>query len=327
MTEHPPPPPGNPPPPPGGYPPPPPPGGYPPPPQGGYPPPPPPGGYPPPPPPRGYPPPPPGAYPPPPQGGYPPGGYPPQPGYPPPGGPGFGGQRPYSIGEAFSWAWNKFSKNAGPLIVSTLVFGLIQFVLNAIVQSLAGAVAPTDYRSYTSDESGFSYAWGGSYGAASIGVLIIGWLVMLVVGGWISSAYFGGILDIANGREVTFGSFFKARSVGNVIIASLIVGVITSIGLLLCVVPGLIASILLMFTIVALLDRNLAPLDAVKTSFGITTANFGNALLAWLVIVAVTIVGALLCGVGLLVAVPVAALILVYTYRHLTGGQVAPATP
>ncbi len=36
------------------------------------------------------------------------------------------------------------------------------------------------------------------------------------------------------------------------------------------------------------------------------------------------VVGALACGVGLLVAAPVAALIMVYAYRKLSGGQVVP---
>jgi uncharacterized membrane protein len=346
MTEQPPP--GNyPPPPQGGYPPPPPQGGYPPPPPpGGYPPPPPPpGGYPPPPPQGGYPPPPQGGYPPPPpQGGYPPpppqGGYPPpQGGYPPPQGgyppqwagglpPGGSAGQPYSVGTAFSWAWNKFSKNAGAVVVATLVFGLVVVVLQAIIQFLSAALAPTDYSSYTSDANSFSYSWSSSsYGAASIIVTIIGWILLLVVSGWIQSAYLSGMLDIANGREVTVGSFFKPRNLGSVIVASLIVGLLSAIGFFLCIIPGVIVSILLMFTVVALLDRNLAAVDAVKASFEISKANFGNVFLAWLVMVATMIVGALLCGVGLLVAYPVATLFLVYTYRSLTGGQVAPATP
>jgi uncharacterized membrane protein len=82
-----------------------------------------------------------------------------------------------------------------------------------------------------------------------------------------------------------------------------------------------------MFTIVALLDRNLSPIDAIKNSFEITTKNVGNAVLAWLVMAAIIVVGALVCLVGLIVAAPVAALFEVYTYRRLTGGQVAPLTP
>jgi uncharacterized membrane protein len=338
MTNPPPPPPGGyPPPPPGGYPPPgqrlPPPGqrGYPPPQQGGYPPPqqggyPPPqqGGYPPPPPPSGYPPPQQGGYPPPPQhGGY----QQASGGYPAAEPPGYGGAQPYSVGEAFSWAWNKFTKNAAPLIIATLVYGLIIVVLQVIVNLLQAAVSP-GVSDYSSSGSGFSYSWSTtSMGLGGILISIVGWFVLLIVGAAIQSGYISGVLDIANGQQVSVGSFFRPRNIGQVIIAGLIVGVITTIGFFLCIIPGVIASIMLVFTIVALLDRNLSPVDAVKTSFDLSKANFGNVFVTWLAMVATAFVGALLCGVGLIVAVPVASLILVYAWRRLSGGQVAPLTP
>ncbi|MBV9723370.1 MAG: hypothetical protein JO082_15820, partial [Mycobacterium sp.] len=50
-------------------------------------------------------------------------------------------------------------------------------------------------------------------------------------------------------------------------------------------------------------------------------------LLFYLVFLLVLIVGAFLCGVGLIVAAPVALLLLVYTYRRLSGGAIAPRTP
>ncbi|OBK79475.1 hypothetical protein [Mycobacterium sp. 1274761.0] len=301
----------------GGYPPPPPPGGYPPPPQqGGYPPTPPPSGYPPPPQQGGYPPPPPGAP------GYPPG----QPGYPP-AGPGYGGPQAFNVGEAFSWAWNKFSKNAGPLIVATLVYGLITIVLQVVINLLEAAVSP-GASSYTSDSSGFSFAWSPfSGGPVAILISIVGWVVSLIVNAAIQSAYIGGVLDIANGQQVSVGSFFRPRNIGQVIVAGLIVGIITTVGFFLCVIPSLLASIMLLFTVVALLDRNLSAVDAVKTSFDTSKANFGNAFLTWLVFVVTILVGALVCGIGLLVAVPVATLFLVYSWRRITGGQVAPLTP
>jgi uncharacterized membrane protein len=323
MTNQPPPPPGN-------YPPPPPGGGYPPPPPGGgYNPPPPPGGYPPPPQQGGYP-------PPPQQGGYPPppqqGGYPPPPqqgGYPPAGGPGYGaypGQQQYSVGEAFSWGWGKFSKNAVPLIIATLVYGLIIGVLQGIISFASAAMQSTDTTSYTSDGTSFAFSYSLS-SPASIFISFIGWLVMLFVGAAIQSAYYSGVLDIANGQEVSVGSFFKPRSIGQVVVATLIVGVITTVGFFLCIIPGLIASIMLMFTVIALLDRGLPAMDSIKASFNLAKDNFVPVLLTWLVIVAAVIVGALLCGVGLLVAIPLAALIEVYAWRRLTGGQVADLNP
>ncbi len=303
---------------------------YPPPQRGGYPPPPPPpppSGYPPPPGPLGgYPPRPPQntpGYPPPPQGQY----TPPPAGYPPPGVPGYGGAQAFSVGEAFSWAWNKFSKNAGPLIIATLVYGLILIALQAIINFAQAAVSP-GVSSYTSDGSGFSYSWSTtSMGIGGIIIAIIGWFVSLIVAAAIQSGYISGMLDIANGQQVSVGSFFRPRNIGQVIVAGLIVGLITTIGFFLCIIPGLIASIMLMFTVVALLDRNLPAIDAVKASFDFSKANFGNVFIAWLVMIVTVFVGALLCGVGLLVAVPVATLILVYTYRKLSGSQVAPLTP
>jgi uncharacterized membrane protein len=344
---------GYPPPPPGGYQPPPPPGGYgSPPPQGGYPPPPPPpGGYgAPPPPPGGYPPPPQSGYPPlppggygqpqggypPPQGGYPPpqggygqpqGGYPPaQGGYPPQGGPGYGPPQA-DIGEAFSWAFNKFSKNAVALIVPTLVYAIVIAVLYGIMTLVAGAVAPTSTSSYESYDSGFSYSFGAGLGAASIAVMIVGYLVLFVVGGAISSAFYGGLLDIANGQQVEIGSFFKPRNVGNVLIASVLIGIVTFIGSFLCFIPGLIVSIFAMFATVSIVERGMPPIDGIKASIDLVKANFVQALLAWLIIGVTVFVGALLCGVGLLVAGPVASLFLVHTYRKLTGGPIAPVTP
>jgi hypothetical protein len=129
-------------------------------------PPPPPGGYPPPPPPGGYPPPSPGAA------------------YPPAGGPGYGaagtGQQ-YSPGEGFSWAWNKFSKNAAALIVPSLVYAIILGVVYGIVYGVAIALAPAPESSYSSSDNGFSYSASAGFGAASYLVLIIGWIVFLVV--------------------------------------------------------------------------------------------------------------------------------------------------
>ena len=324
----------------GGYPPPPP-GAYPPPPgwgappQGGYPPPPgaypPPGGYPPPPgwgpPPQGGYPPPPGAYPPP--GGYypPPGGYPPPPsaegGYAPPP-PGYG-LPAFSVGEAFSWAWNKFTKNAIPLVVATLVFGLIAIVLSSLVGPLLRAVSPETFTSYETAD-GLVETSTTSITGAGIAVLLLSNLVQLVLTSVMGSAYFSGLLDIADGRPVSVGSFFRPRSVGSVVVAALIVSVLASVGLLLCIVPGLIVMVLAWFTTVAIVDRTLSPIDGIKASIDIVKRNFGQVLLVWLLSTLITVVGALLCGVGLLVAAPVAYLMQVYAYRKLSGATVAPAT-
>jgi len=307
-------------PPPGNYPPPGPgygaPPGWGPPPQGSYPP----GAYPPGPPPGVYPPP--GAYPPP--SGYPPpppaeGGY-----FPPP--PGFG--RPanrYSVGEGLSWAWQKFTKNALPLVVATLVFWLIGLALNWVTQAALQAVSPETFAAYDTADGIIETATRTMSGVGSA-VVILGTMVQIIVKGAIASAGYAGLLDIANGQPVTIGSFFRPRNIVAVVIAGLVVDLVTIVGLLACILPGLAFMVFAWFTTVAIVDRNLSPIDGIRASIDIVKANFGSVLLAVLTFLALIFVGVLFCGVGLLVTAPVAYLFLVYTYRRLSGGSVAPAT-
>ncbi len=294
--------------------------GYPPPPGYGAPPPPPPppgpgygpppGGYNPPGPPPGY-----GAPPPPPPGyGAPPAGYPPQPGYgPPPGQPG----PQFSVGEAFSWAWGKFTQNAMPLVVSALIYGLVlgaAYALIPIGASMGSTTTTTNSDGYDTTTANIS--------AAGLAVMIVGYILVYAVGIFAQAAFLSGCLDLADGRPVGIGSFFKPRNLGVVILAAIIVGILTSIASACFVLPGLIVALFAQFTIPFVIDRSQGAIDALKSSFSTVSSNFANALLAWLVQAAAVLVGAVLCGVGLLVGAPVAALILTYTYRKLTGGQV-----
>jgi uncharacterized membrane protein len=274
----------------------------------GYPPPP---GYGPPPgPPPGY-----GAPPPPPGYQQPPGGYPQYAGgpqYPGVGVPFF------SVGDAFNWAWNKFGKDAVPLIVSALLYLAIEVVLFGLAFVLLGGANATS-------------ADGGNGASFSVGLGTVGTIVFQIVSfafvTFVQAAILSGILDIADGRPVTIGSFFKPRNFGGVILAALLVGLLSGIGYVLCIIPGLIFTFFAMFTIAFVIDRGLSPIDALKASFATVRSNIGGALLSWLVQFLVILVGALACGIGLIVAAPVAGLIQIYTYRRLSGGQIAPLTP
>jgi uncharacterized membrane protein len=246
---------------------------------------------------------------------------------------------PFSVGDALSWAWNKFSKNAVPLIVATLVYVLIVGALEAVMGLSVGALGSSSTTAYQSSDGNFVFSTtANSLTGGSIAVLVIGYLVILLVAGAISSAYYGGLLGIANGQPTDVGSFFKPRHVGAVILISIIVGFVTgAVGFVLGLVPfigpllgalaGLVIGVFVMFATVACIDRTLPPIDAIKVSIDITKANVGPVVLVWLLSILLVVVGVLLCLVGLLVTGPVVGLLFVYTYRRLSGGMVAPLTP
>lgn len=265
----------------------------------------PPGAYPPPagsyPPPGGYPPPPPGAYPQ--AGGY----------YPPP--PAYGTPPPVTVGEAFNWAWDKFSKNAGPLIVGSLALFAAVSVVSLIGYGLSEAVGPS-----------YSYGRGYSDGNQALATLfsLLGSLGSVFVFAILASAVIGGIIDIANGVPVSYGSFFKPRRFGEFFLLDLMIAIVMMVGLFLCVLPGLAVALFMMYAFLALLDRNLSVMDSVTMSFNTVKNNFGPSILAFLVGAGVYIAGFLLCGIGIIATFPLAYLFWIYTFRKLTGAPIAP---
>ncbi|WP_433609298.1 hypothetical protein [Prescottella agglutinans] len=311
---------GTPPPPPGAYPPPPgtgaptpPPGSYPPP-QGGYPPPPPPGNYPPPG--AGAPPPPPGSYPPP-QGGFPPppGSYPPPPGNFPPPPPAFDagyGQLQHvgalSVGDAISYGWRKFAGNAGTWVLIMVIAAAIQIVLGLIFPR-----SPEVAADGTIEFSNMFSAWG-----------IIGLIVTTVVGYLIQAAMIGGALHETSGTKPALGSFFQFANVGAIVLASFLVGLMTSIGFILLIIPGIIVAFLTWWTLQFVLDQNQDAVTAIKSSFRAISSNWGTLLLLALAMVGLNILGAIPLGLGLFITIPMTIIASTYAYRVTVGQPVAP---
>lgn len=323
-----------------GYPPPP---GYGTPPGYGAPPPPPPGYGAPPPPPPGYGTPPP---PPPPPGGQAPGGYappgyapppPPPPGYgPPPGAPapgypppGYGGQpgpgSGFSVGEAISWSWAKFTQNAAALVVPLLAYAL---ALAAVIGAMIGIIIATSETTTTTytDASGYT-AETTSGNMTPVGgiAMFLGYLLIFCVAVYMHAGLTTGCLDIADGKAVSIGTFFRPRNLGTVAVTALLLVLGTAIGSALCLIPGLIFGFVAQFAVVFAVDKSLSPVDSIKASIATVRSDLGNSFLSWLVQAAAVVVGELLCYVGMLVGVPLASLIQVYTYRKLSGGQVVEA--
>ena len=78
------------------------------------------------------------------------------------------------------------------------------------------------------------------------------------------------------------------------------------------------------YTLLFIVDKQMGAIDAIKASYELVTKNLGNTLVYWLLASLITLVGACLCGLGLLVAIPVALVGYAYTYRRLQNQPVVP---
>lgn len=246
----------------------------------------------------------------------PPGGPPPGAGGPPgtPSSPGS-----YSVGNAFSYAFKKFQDNIVPLILITLILlvgvAIIQFIGNIIT-----AAATPDVK-FNFDTGEYEGGGGGFFGISMILSLLFSALsiaINLIVQAGIIKAS----LALTRGQKIDIGSAFNGINWAQVVVASLIIAVMTFVGLILCILPGIVVIFFTSYTLYFVIDRNQDAMTAIKSSFAMVKDNAGKLIVFFLASLAAYIVGACLCGVGLLAAIPIVIIAQAYTFRTLNNDSV-----
>lgn len=207
-----------------------------------------------------------------------------------------GGVATFSVVEAFGYGWKKFAANLGPIILATLAM-IVAIVIVRILEFILS----------------------GDSTIMALVFSIVGFLVQIVA----QAAIVKGSLDITRGKPLSVGSMVEDIDWAQVIVASLIISVAMGIGLLLLVLPGIAVFFLTSFTTYFIIDKKMGAIDALKASVSFVIANIGSLILLFLASIAAYIVGAILCGVRLLVAIPVVVIATSYAYRTLNGEQVA----
>ena len=110
----------------------------------------------------------------------------------------------------------------------------------------------------------------------------------------------------------------------NYLVAGIIFGIAVFVGLLLCIIPGIIVAVVFMFFGYGIVQQpDLGAVDSLKRSAEITKGYrwqlFGLAILLALI----NFVGLLACGVGILFTYGISAIAIAYAYKTLSGQAVA----
>ncbi len=270
-----------------------------------------------------------GAAPPPPPPGYaaPPPGYgaapPPPP--PPAGAPNLGAaDRPFAVGEAFNWGWAKFQLNAGSIIVAALIYIVALIIVEVVVYVILGGLLINKTATVSIDQTTGQIST--SSGAGLIAILLFAALsvfVAVLLGAIIQAAIIHGALEIANGKKVEIGDFFKFEQLGTIIPAAIIVAAATAVGAFLCYVPALIVAFFTPFYLFFIIDKNLGAWESIKASISLVSQNIGSMVVLIIGVILAYIVGAILCGIGLIVTMPVALLALTFGFRKFQNEAVA----
>lgn len=144
-------------------------------------------------------------------------------------------------------------------------------------------------------------------------------VVSIVLGGVAAKA----ALEVTEGKPFDFFGAFSRINILQLVLASLVVTIATFIGLLLCVIPGIIVMFLTYLSTYSIVDDGKSAFDGIKHSVQLTSSNVSGALLMAILNFLVCVAGLLALCVGLIVAIPVTIFATAYTYRSFNGQAVA----
>jgi uncharacterized membrane protein len=215
------------------------------------------------------------------------------------------------VGTAISWAFDRFKANAAAFFGLAAVVTVIQLVqqigttpLRNILTDCADPQTPGQVNACT--------AALGAYAIASIVIsLLFGVLAFLAQIGVQRAA-----IRNTQGVPPTFASMLTTQYLGRFIGFVVLYAILFVVGLVLCVLPGLVVLFLFQLGPYYILDRGMGVIEAFKSSARVVTKNIGPALLMTLVNAIVAILGGLLFGILTLVTLPFAALFTAHMYRQ-----------
>jgi uncharacterized membrane protein len=256
------------------------------------------------------------------------------PGYPPAGGypQGAAPQGNFSVGSAFNFGWTKFQQNLGPWIIASLI-AIVIFALLGLFYGILAGLGTTGATLTVDPVTGQLESFDGG---VATWFIIVGplWSALMALVAWVIGAQFiRAALEIARVGKIELEVFTRTDKLGTVIIAALIlaatyfvlgiIGIIPILGWIVLFVGSILLGFFTQFFVYFILDQGKSSVEGLKGSVNFVNKNIATvivlALASWLAI----FIGAILCLIGLFVALPVVVMAHAYTYRSLTGQGVS----
>ncbi|WP_226832129.1 hypothetical protein [Brachybacterium sp. FME24] len=216
------------------------------------------------------------------------------------------------LGGALQFAGNTLLRNPVAFLVAGLIYTVVVFLLIAGGMGVGLAVMIPQLDAATTSEAAELGALLSFYAAAFVaGLLTIPFSLL-----WQSGSARAGVVVLEGGRP-RLGQAMVGPM--RIILTALLVMAITTVGFILLYIPGLIATVMLMFAIPAA-ARGASPVAAVKESFTLAKNNLGTTILACLVLAVIGgVVGAFL--ITFIALIPFAVLFQVGMYERLSGRE------
>lgn len=155
-------------------------------------------------------------------------------------------------------------------------------------------------------------------GIAAVVVGLMSFALQMLVTYWIMSGQAIVFLRIVRNERADLGEIFSGgKFVLPVFLASLMVGLATMFGYLLCIVPGVILALMFSQFLYLIVDRNLSATDSLSQSTELVQGNKLNIFVIWLIMSVIMVLAMFTC-IGFFFVVPYAWLVTAVIYTQLT---------
>ena len=185
------------------------------------------------------------------------------------------------IGNAFSRAWELLRAYPGLIIGSFLLMSLV---------CVGAALVP-----------------------------ILGW----IAGPFITGALLGGLYFVflrrIRGEHAEVGDVFAGFKLAylNLLLANILSSLLTAVGILLCLLPGIYLAIGYMFALPLVIDKKMEFWTAMEVSRRVVHQHWWLVFGFWLVCLLVNFAGILACFIGVIVSAPLTMVATMYLYEDL----------
>jgi len=158
-------------------------------------------------------------------------------------------------------------------------------------------------------------------------VPILGWIASFFIDPALLAGLYMILLKRLRGQTAVVGDIFMFfnNAMLNLALASLLTGILVSIGMFVLILPGIYLAVAYLFTIPLVADKQLDFWPAMEVSRKVVTKHWFSALGLFIVAALIAALGVLAIVVGLLITAPIAGAAIAVAYEDLFGDEPSAA--
>lgn len=218
-----------------------------------------------------------------------------------------GGPVTIETGDVISTAWQITKRNLGFLVALVLVAGILNLL----------AASPVYVMSFMAEMQKQQN------GQADASLVIFGNLWQIpanIFGAFLMCGQNIILLKLARGKQASLGELFSGgRFFLRMVLCNIVFAIAVGIGFVLCIIPGIIVALALSPFAMVLIAEDLPGIESLSRAWELTKGNRLTLLVLGFASTGIAILGLLACGVGLLVAAPLIAMMNTVAYLRMSG--------